>query len=296
MIDGELTAISRAWEFQVAAEITERPVSIEKYVRAVGAELRVRDNLRDDEAGQNIQIGERRIIVVNGRHAIERQRFTVLHEIAHIKLELPSTHVHASTVDQMFGYSKRPREEILCDIFASECLLPRRFFQADVRDRPCSFATVQELAELYQASLAATGSRFATYSESPCCWVLADDRYVRYAACSPSLRNLGFFLKVGVEIPRESVLGRLRAGSSGVRPGIPQVVPGHTWVHNDCDAIDEFSEAAVVSGTLRQGVSLLCAEISAGRGGNTPTDADTEDELLPELDGQLHFPGRRGRK
>src|SRR5689334_6045547 len=102
MIEGELKVISHAWEFQKEAGITERPVSIEKYIKAIGAELKVRDNLRDDEAGQTFQIGDRRIIVVNGRHTAERQRFTILHEIAHIRLNLPSTHSHSSTVEQVF--------------------------------------------------------------------------------------------------------------------------------------------------------------------------------------------------
>jgi hypothetical protein len=296
MIEGELKTIALAWEFQKEAGITERPVSIDKYVRAIGAELKVRDNLRDDEAGQVLQFGDRTIIVVNGRHPVERQRFTVLHEIAHIRLNLPSSHSQTTSVEQLLGYAKRPREEILCDLFAAECLLPHNLFQADVSSRECSFGTVQELAELYQSSLVATGSRFAAYSSTPCCWVLADDKHVRYASCSPALRSAGFFLRIGIEVPRASVLGRLRDGVSGVRPGIAEMVPGHVWVHNDCTSVDEFAEAAIVSTQVRQGVGLLIAELAAEDDrSERPTD-DIEDVLLPELDGQLQFPGRRTRR
>lgn len=296
MIEGELKVISHAWEFQKEAGITERPVSIEKYIKAIGAELKVRDNLRDDEAGQTFQVGDRRIIVVNGRHTAERQRFTILHEIAHIRLNLPSTHSHSSSVEQVFGYAKRPREEILCDLFAGECLLPRELFQADVRRSRCEFSAVQELAELYQSSLAATGSRFAAYSSSPCCWVLADERYVRYVSCSPSLREAGFFLKIGVEIPKASVLRQLRDGVQGVRPGVPMMVPGHIWIHNDCDSISDFAEAAVVSPQVQQGVALLVADVEEKDSSPEHNDDEREDMLLRELDGQLRFPGKRSRR
>jgi hypothetical protein len=296
MIEGELKVISQAWEFQNEAGIAERPVSIEKYLKAIGAELIIRDDFRDDEAGQVLRFGDRLIIAVNGRHPIERQRFTVLHEIAHIRLNLPSSHSKSTSVEQLLGYSKRPREEILCDLFAGECLLPRDMFQADVRCRGCSFAAVQELAELYQSSLAATGSRFAAYCSAPCCWVLADDKYVRYASCSPSLRDAGFFLRIGIEIPRASVLGRLRNGAAGVRPGIPEIVPGHVWIQNDCTSVEEFAEAAIVSTQFRQGVALLIAEVAAETGRNELIAAADEDVLLPELDGQLAFPGKRKKR
>jgi hypothetical protein len=296
MIEGELKTISQAWEFQKEAGIAERPVAIEKYLKAIGAELKVRDDFRDDEAGQLLQFGDRLIIAVNGRHPIERQRFTVLHEIAHIRLNLPSSHSKSTSVEQLLGYSKRPREEILCDLFAGECLLPRALFQADVLRRDCSFATVQELAELYQSSLAATGSRFAAYSSAPCCWVLADDRNVRYAACSPSLRDAGFFLRIGIEIPRASVLGRLRDGAAGVRPGIPETVPSHVWIHNDCTSVDELVEAAIVSTQIRQGVGLLIAELAEENNRGERISEDDEDTLLPELDGQLRFQGKRKRR
>jgi Zn-dependent peptidase ImmA (M78 family) len=296
MIEGELKVIAQAWEFQKEAGITERPVSIDKYLRAMRAELKVVDNLRDDEAGQVLQVGDRLIIVVNGRQPPERQRFTVLHEIAHIRLNLPSSHSKSTSVEQLLGYAKRPREEILCDLFAGECLLPRELFQADVRRRDCSFAAVQELAELYEASLTATGSRFAAYSSAPCCWVLADDKYVRYASCSPALRTSGFFLRIGIEIPRASVLGRLRDGTAGVRPGIAEMVPGNVWIHNDCDSVDEFAEAAVVSSQIRQGVALLVAELAIKKDRDERTADEEEDVLLHELDGQLRFPGRHKRR
>jgi Zn-dependent peptidase ImmA (M78 family) len=296
MLEGEAAAITRAWDFQREAGINDVPVPLEKYLAVANAELRVRDNLKDTEAGQTFAFGDRHIIVVNGRHTLERQRFTVLHELGHIRLGLPSRHGETISVDQLLRYNARPREEILCDVFASECLLPRQFFLSDVRKVPCTFRSVQEIADRYCASLAATGSRFAAYNESPCAWILADDRRVRYVSSSPSLREAGFFLKVGIEVPALSVLGRMIAGAAGVSSGTADVVPSHIWINSDCRGIEEFTETAVLSGTYSQGLVLLCAEDLPEKDRDRPDRSPDEDELLPELDGVLKFPGRKRRK
>ncbi len=234
MLEGEHAAISRAWDFQREAGISSIPVALEKYLAAANAELQVRRDLKDTEAGQTFPLGDRHIILVNGHHSSERQRFTVLHELAHIRLGLPSKHGQSISVDQLLRYSNRPREEILCDIFAAECLLPRQFLLADVRKRPCTFLAIEELADLYCASLAATGSRFAAYNEAHCAWVLADSQRVRYVSCSPSLRETGFFLKIGTEVPAKSVLGRLVAGTGDAVAGTADVVPSYIWLNSDC--------------------------------------------------------------
>jgi hypothetical protein len=295
MLEGETSAITRAWDFQREARITDVPVALEKYLDVVNAELHIRDNLKDTEAGQTFAIGDRHIIVVNGRHSPERQRFTVLHEFAHIRLGLPSKHGQSISVDELIRYTGRPREEILCDVFASECLLPRQFFLPDVRKRPCTFRSVEELAERYCASLAATGSRVAAYNENACAWILADDKRVRYVSCSPSLREAGFFLKSGTEVPPKSVLGRMMAGAGDVRAGVPEAVPAYIWINNDCGGIEEFTETAILSSTYSQGLVLLCAEDAPARD-REPSENSEEDDLLPELDGILKFPGRKRRK
>jgi hypothetical protein len=71
------------------------------------------------------------------------------------------------------------------------------------------------------------------------------------------------------------------------------MVPGSVWIHNDCDSVDEFTETAAVSQQLRQGVSLLVAELAEEKDREERITEDDEDVLLAELDGQLQFPGRR---
>jgi Zn-dependent peptidase ImmA (M78 family) len=296
MLEGEHTAIACAWEFQKEASITDVPVALEKYLAAANADLKVRFDLKDTEAGQTFPYAGRHIIVVNGNHSPERQRFTVLHELAHIRLGLPSKHGASISVDDLIRYRSRPREEILCDVFAGECLLPRQFFFPDVKKRPCTLNSIDELAELYGASRTATGSRFAAYHDSACAWVLADERHVRYVSCSRTLRDAGFFLKIGTAVPAKSVLGRLMTGASDVTAGNADIVPAYIWINNDC-GIEELTETAALSSAFSQGVALLCAEDSEGvRPEPGRETRDSVEELLPELDGVLKFQDRKRRK
>jgi hypothetical protein len=86
------------------------------------------------------------------------------------------------------------------------------------------------------------------------------------------------------------------AGAAGVSSGTADVVPSHIWIHNDCGGIEEFTETAVLFSTYSQGLVLLCAEDLPEKDRDRPDRSQGEDDLLPELDGVLKFPGRKRRK
>lgn len=295
MLEGELKTIAEAWEFQREAGISEVPVSIDKYLQVVNARVIPRKDLKDEEAGQVFKVGEQFRIIVNANHSVERQRFTILHELAHIRLKLPSNHEAATSVKDLFGYQRRPREEILCDIFASECLLPKQCFRSEVLKSSCTFSAIQDLAERFEASLTATGSRFAAYCGEDCAWVLCDQQRVRHVSYSPSLRQKRFFIRTGIEIPKASVLGRLSSGHGTARPITPEILPAHVWLNEAVSGVEEVTETALVMSSIGQGVALIVGEPIEEQH-HTSRDDDREDVLLRELDGVLHFPGRRRRR
>lgn len=116
----ELAVVMRAREFITRVSIDVMPVDLKDYVNAAGAKLEVRWNMKDDEAGYTIPLPDHYLICVNGTQREERQRFTVLHEIAHIILELPSSHSEGLDEDSLGSYQRKSPEETLCDIFAAE--------------------------------------------------------------------------------------------------------------------------------------------------------------------------------
>ena len=79
-----------------------------------------------------------------------RRRFTIAHEMG-----------HAIVAASGPGWPRTGRElERLCDMLATEILMPRELFLAHC-ERDVSLARVQELARLFQTSLSATSIRCA---------------------------------------------------------------------------------------------------------------------------------------
>lgn len=288
----ELTTVIRARQFCQSAEVISVPVDIAKFARAAGAELRTAFDMAEHEAGETIPLGDRHIIHVNGNHSAERQRFTALHEIAHIVLTLASKHTDGLDVATLTGYAARPAEEILCDVFAAECLLPYKFFVGDVAKREPGMDAVKDLAERYQASMTSTASRFATACKEPCTMVLAEDGIIRYAGSSASMRELGLWVERGVPIPNRSVTARCLTKSDNEGD---DCVPAYLWSSSDRVSDLKLCEEVIVLKRLNQSVTLLWVEEIAHRTGrHLPTD--TDDELLPELDGVLPWPSKSRRR
>ena len=213
----EVPTILKARQFLRDAGINSVPVDIDRLSSAANAKIKVVYDLADDESGQTTQIRGKHVIIVNGNHREERQRFTVVHEIAHIVLELPSQHHHATLkTDLLFCYRRRPEEEVLCDVFAAECLLPYHPFAEQVADTDICLDAVKSLAEKYKASLTTTGSRFALNAQSPCAFVLIENESIRYVSRSKYLKELKGWIKFNVPVPNGSVAQRLINGGQKV--------------------------------------------------------------------------------
>ena len=152
----EFAAISRAREFVRKLNSRAIPVSMEEYAKAVGAKIRYESDMGDGEDGSSTILGGKLIIAVNSHTLPQRQRYTICHEIAHVVLGLPTEHEGAS-----WSYAKRHPNEILCDTFAAELLLPFDKFKPMVDGEVPGFKAIGTLAETFEASLGATASRGA---------------------------------------------------------------------------------------------------------------------------------------
>jgi Zn-dependent peptidase ImmA (M78 family) len=293
----EATAIVRARAFVRNCGIDAVPVDLDKMLGAANAELRVSKRLASGQAGKTMFAQGRHVIIVNGNDTAERQRFTVLHEIAHIVLDLPSNHGDSLTSDALYSYSRRPPEEVICDTFASECLIPHEFLLRDLAEGTAEFEFVETLADRYQASLPCTASRLAVNAPFACAYVLSQDGYVRFATYSSSLRATHFRVAAGIALPKNSVTLRCLEGSLDRGS---DVVPGYLWTSTDPFADVDLREEACILRTWKQGLTLISLDggeavdevVRAGRQHN-----DEEDEpLLRELDGNLPWPSGKRRR
>src|SRR5207249_1015178 len=117
-----------------------------------------------------------------------------------------------------WSYSKRPPNEIACDVFAAELLLPYGLFKPLAERVPLGLRPIFELAVDFGASRPATGSRFAAVVSTPCAFVLSEGGKVRYASRSRSLRDTGAWIPSGTDLPAGSASHAARAGELQSRP------------------------------------------------------------------------------
>ena len=270
----EFTAILEARKFIRNANIESIPVDIEKCAKAANAKIKITNDLEEEESGNTFKLGKQNIILVNGTHNEQRQRFTVLHEIAHIIQKIPSKH-HGPNLSSsdLISYRSRPKEEILCDVFAAECLLPSEFFRNDMDDLDISLDAVKELADKYKASLTSTGSRFASNCDTPCAFVLMEQGKIRYVSRSRSLKELNGWIQFGIPIPNGSVAYYLLTENKTVQDC--DEIPTDTWFSNGIGSHQYLSEEAMLINRWNQCLSLIWFD----------QDIDDDDTLLEELSG-----------
>jgi len=286
----EFSAVLKAREFVTKVNPTIVPVPVEAYAEHAGAVIRPQTDLAPDEPGWSFQNAGKHYVCINANDRPERQRFTVCHEIAHIVLGLPSVH----DALPWWSYAKRPLNEICCDVFAAELLLPFRLFKPIAEKELISLTTIDALAGQFAASTTATGSRFAAVVRTPLAFVLSEQGKVRYASRSTSLREVNAWIPPRTDIPKGSVSARARAGEtlSG-----SEEIDAEDWF-SDWERGGVLREEARHLERWDQTLTLLWFEDE-----EVPPPArregfrhEEDDELLKELDGILPWPGKKRRK
>lgn len=291
----EFQTILKVRKFVRDAKIVAAPVDFEQLATSANAKIKIVHDLSDDESGQTTYIKGKHIIIVNGNHREERQRFTVLHELAHIVLDLPSQH-HGSklTTGTLMSYGRRPPEEILCDIFAAECLLPYNLFSKDVGDVDISMASVKELAEKYKASLTATGSRFAASANDPCAFVLSENGQIRYVSRSKLLNEMKGWIDFNIPLPQGCVAYRLVYSGSKIEDY--DELASDIWFSGGIKNYPLLAEEAVLLREWNQCLSLIWFDENLKPVHDHRDEEDDDEPLLKELDGTLPWPSKSKRR
>jgi hypothetical protein len=282
----EITAVLRARELVAAVNPTAVPFVVEAYASKIGATIRVETDLGQDEPGWSFEHGGKHYICVNGKDQEERRRFTVCHEIGHMVLGLASDH---KTLP-WWSYAKKSADEILCDVFAAELLLPHRLFKPAAEKEEICFRTVGNLATRFVASLTATGSRFATVISSPCAFVLSEQGKVRYTSRSTVLREANAWVLPRAGLPRGSVSERVRSGE--ICEG-PEEIDADLWF-SDWERGGMLLEEARYLNRWDQTLTLIWFEDE-----EVPPPVrgeEVEEWGVKELDGILPWPGKKRRK
>jgi Zn-dependent peptidase ImmA (M78 family) len=292
MID-EVAIRMKARQFMAGLDLSEIQRDLSVYTKNVNAKLRT-EELGDGESGYTLTKRDgSSSIVVNELERCERQRFSACHEVAHLVLGLASDHHEVPS----WGYAKRDDNEIACDIFASELLMPFEAFKRDVDRAEPSMELIERLRTDYVVSFSACGSRLASVTDYPCAFVFMDSKVVRYASRSKSLRDLRAWIDLKAPIPLGSMARRLI--ESGERSGEDFEISQDVWF-TDWPKGYELTEMAKYSPEFDESFALLWFEGDDGpeepvkNWSGVPQTQD--DGGLKELDGVLSFASKRRRR
>ena len=147
----EEDAVVRACERLLQEAEAEPPIPLERVASLRGI-VDVR-HAQQEWAGMLAPVASRGLVVtVRASDPFERQRFTVGHEIGHTFF--PGFHQER----QYRCNGAKTRLEALCDLAATELLLPRAFFRSDLGSS-FDLRAVEDLADNYLASIEATALR-----------------------------------------------------------------------------------------------------------------------------------------
>lgn len=126
------------------------PVDVARVVEQRGGEVRT-VALAPDVPGILYWEGERKVLVVNAKHALERQRLTLARLVGHLEMH-PRQAVRVDrglnvTVSDPWVGNPETLEDVEADIFAIHLLMPSRLIGPLLRDGRFDFSDDQDLAK-----------------------------------------------------------------------------------------------------------------------------------------------------
>lgn len=283
----ESIAVARARKLLRDVGVTTVPVDVEALALSLGFHVS-RQELPDGEAGCTLKRRSKIHIWVNQNDSPLRQRFTILHEIAHHVLELPSRHGEKVPADELERFSGRHPEEILCDIFAAECLVPWEVIQPLAEEKEFTLENLAELAEQFQASRSCVASRFAQASGAHLAFVVAEEGIVKYSIASKALKEARLWITRGIPLPKSSAAAKaFKSGFSGLHEADSEA---QDWSNSDDARRFACYEQATYHAPTKQTHSILIFEELEQRpiSSSYRCVQDDRDDLLEEIDG---YPG-----
>ncbi len=109
-----------AWKILIDQKVREFPVRVSRICRNMGIEVCLYTPQEGDSDGKSIIIDRRPIILVSDRCSVQRQRFTVAHELGHIVLG----HIGKYELVNREPSSEDSPVEHEANVFASRLLAP----------------------------------------------------------------------------------------------------------------------------------------------------------------------------
>lgn len=142
---------------------------------SLGIKCRSSDKLFSAEAQLTPQAGRQLLLEFNPDRPDGRRNYSVCHEIIHTLFDDCYERVHHRTTKRT-RFHPDDEVELLCQIGASELLMPKVEFKKDLSELEFSLRSVAALRERYGASREAVLRRMIYFSKRPCAAVFFSRR------------------------------------------------------------------------------------------------------------------------
>lgn len=223
-------------------------------------------------------------IEYNPRQSESRINFSIAHEIAHTFFPDCADKVRNRYSKEEIEIENNWQLEFLCNVAASELLLPYAEFSSEANAAPLNLNTIKSLASRYNASIESVFLRFTEVVDKPCTIVIANygmDGNLEVEYCKASSTS-GIVVKRGIKIDPSSI------AYSAIRPGMEKYTDG-----NNSETFDN-QECAVFSiglGSLKNNVGLRVGMFLIPK-----ESADLPETLIRQIIGDATQPIGEGDK
>lgn len=154
------------------------------------------------------------IIISNNIDNQERKRFTLAHELGHLRIPH-----HQSEKYECFywdiaeqGQTKKEQEREANE-FAAELLMPMTWFAKDAENEDLTAEAIQKLAKKYHSSFTSTALKAPQFMYGICATILLKNGAVDYFARSEDCAEKRLFVQRGTPVPPNSVFNDIKDAS-----------------------------------------------------------------------------------
>ena len=208
--------------------VTPDDVDLEVIAFFCGARIKYRE-LRSC-AARIVGKDAKAIITVDRAASIERQRFSIAHELGHWAQDRGQVSVSCRPKDLTpFNLKDYKNDrEAAANRFAVELLMPEYLFKEAARGLAATMANASSLAHQFRVSLTAAAIRLVELGSFPAMVVCSNERGYRWSWRHPDIPTS---VRVNRLISRSSVASSLRSDASLAPPG-PVTVDADEWVNH----------------------------------------------------------------
>jgi hypothetical protein len=208
------------------------------------------------------------ILYAEQPHYPGRERFTLAHEFGHYMLHRQDlqTAMDAGDAPEASGAyrclplqvdrwkDQEARREDEADTFACHLLMPFDDYRAQVGDTEMSGALLTHITDRYGVSLTAAVRRWIEFTDKRAVMVVARDGFALWGRASKAAYQSGIFIRAGMEIPEQSLVG-LGHGGSLAMTGRPTSLAAGIW--NFARGSEPVKELTIISERLDLSLTLL---------------------------------------